>query len=57
MGIARLVRALRRTALALLPRRFHSRRVAAELRVARLTAEQRRELARNLRDMLRPKAA
>ena len=57
MSPQRLLRALYRAIVRLLPRRFHTRRMAAESRVLRLSDEQREQLARNLRRMLRPKAA
>jgi hypothetical protein len=41
----------------LVPRVFHTRGVSAALRVTTLDPPRRAELARNLRSMLRPKAA
>lgn len=57
MSPARLLRALRRALLRVLPRRFHTPAMAAGARVLDLTPGQRERLAANLRGMLRPKAA
>jgi hypothetical protein len=57
MPLSRLLRAVLRALVRAVPRRFHTRRMAAGARVMRLTPEQREALARNLRQMLRPKAA
>ena len=57
MPPSRLLRAAFRFLLRLVPRRFHTRPMAAGERVLRLTPAQREALARNLRSMLRPKAA
>jgi len=57
MPSARFLRAAFRALLHLVPRRFHTRRMAAGCRVLELTPAQREALARNLRRMLHPKAA
>lgn len=57
MTTPRLLRALFRALLRLLPRRLHTRRLAAGARVLDLSPAQREVLARNLRRMLTPKAA
>jgi hypothetical protein len=57
MSLARLLRALRRALIRVLPRRFHTPAMAASARVLGLTPGQRELLAANLRGMLRPKAA
>jgi len=44
-------------AVRLIPRTFHTKEAAAAMRVTRLDDVRRAELARNLRSMLRPKAA
>jgi hypothetical protein len=54
MSLSRLLRATTRAALCLVPRRLHTRGMAAKARVLTLSAGQRRELARNLAGMLRP---
>jgi hypothetical protein len=53
----RFLRAAFRALLLLVPRCFHTRRMAAGARVLHLTPAQREALARNLRGMLHPKAA
>ena len=57
MSIKRLRLSLKRVLLRLFPRRLHTPPASARTDVKRLDAEQRRELARNLRRMLRPDAA
>ena len=57
MTSTRFLRACHRALLRLVPRRFHTRPMAAGARVQSLTPAQRQELARNLRQMLRPKMA
>lgn len=57
MTPTRLLRALFRAFLRLLPRRLHTPPLAAGARVLDLSPRQREELARNLRRMLTPKAA
>ncbi|MCE9635188.1 MAG: hypothetical protein K8T90_05720 [Planctomycetes bacterium] len=44
-------------ALRFVPQRFHTKETRAALRVTQLDDARRAELARNLRSMLRPKAA
>jgi hypothetical protein len=57
MPLHRFLSAAFRALLRLVPRSLHTRRMKAGARVLDLTPSQREELARNLRGMLRPKAA
>jgi len=57
MPLPRFLHAAFRALLVLVPRRFHTRPMAAGSRVLGLTPAQREALARNLRRMLHPKAA
>ncbi len=57
MPTPRLVSALRRALLRVVPPPLRTRRMDVDFRVRRLTPSQREELARNLRRMLRPKTA
>jgi len=57
MSIKQLASAVKRALLHLLSRRLHTPAVTDRTDVAGLDEEQRRELARNLRRMLRPDAA
>lgn len=57
MPLRRFLAAAFRVLLRLVPRGLHTPRMKAGARVLDLTPSQRAELARNLRGMLRPKAA
>lgn len=57
MSRHRFLSAAFRALLRLVPRCLHTQRMRAGARVLDLTPSQREELARNLRGMLRPKAA
>jgi hypothetical protein len=57
MSSPSLVSVVRRALAFVVPPALHTRRMAADVRVRRLTPSQREELARNLRRMLRPKTA
>jgi hypothetical protein len=57
MWPARSLRVLYRALIRILPRALLTRRMRASARVLEMTPAQREELARNLRAMLRPKAA